>query len=111
MNLKTWLNTWLENYVKPTVKNRTYLRYAQICKLHLCPNLGNEQIDNLSAPKLQEFFTSILNGGNLKTKKGLSANGQTATKKRTRLVRKTKVQKTTSKPIENTENIKNNTNE
>ena len=74
MNLKTWLNTWLENYVKPTVKNRTYLRYAQICKLHLCPNLGDEQIDNLSATKLQEFFTSILNGGNLKTKKGLSAN-------------------------------------
>ena len=32
MKYKEWLNIWLENYVKPTAKMRTYERYSQIVK-------------------------------------------------------------------------------
>lgn len=30
MTYKEWLSIWLENYVKPTAKMRTYERYSQI---------------------------------------------------------------------------------
>ena len=74
MKYITWLNEWLENYIKPSSKQRTYERYRQIIKLHISPALGNYDITEISVIALQRFITSLLTNGNKKTKQGLSAN-------------------------------------
>ncbi len=74
MKYKEWLNIWLENYVKPTAKVRTYERYSQIVKQHIVCKLGEEELDDITPLKLQQFVTELMQVGNLLTKKGLAAN-------------------------------------
>lgn len=74
MKYKTWLEQWLVHYVKPANKTRTYERYEQICKLHIIPNLGDFELNDLTAIDMQKFVTKLLTCGNLKTGNGLSAN-------------------------------------
>ncbi|HCH74436.1 MAG TPA: hypothetical protein DEV87_04555 [Clostridiales bacterium] len=74
MKYKTWLLDWLENYVKPSSKIRTYERYFQICTLHIIPALGNYKLAEISVIDLQKFIITLLSNGNHKTGKGLSAN-------------------------------------
>ena len=69
-----WLNVWLENYVKPSVKVRTYERYALILEKHIAKDIGEHEINALSALILQNYITQLLQNGNYKTGKGLSAN-------------------------------------
>ena len=73
MLYKEWLNIWLENYVKLSVKMQTYTRYKRLCSLHIIPCLGNVEMRDLSAMGLQKFVTNQLENGNLLTGKGLSA--------------------------------------
>lgn len=74
MTYKNWLHVWLQNYVKPSVKSRTYLRYFQICTSHIIPLLGECELNKISAIKLQQFISELLVNGNLKTGNGLSPN-------------------------------------
>ena len=74
MKYKEWLNIWLKNYVKPTAKMRTYERYLQIVKQHIVCKLGEEELDDITPLKLQQFVTELMQSGNLLTKKGLAAN-------------------------------------
>lgn len=69
-----WLNIWLENYVKPSVKVRTYERYALILEKHIAKDIGEHEINALSALILQNYITKLLQNGNHKTGQGLSAN-------------------------------------
>ena len=73
-----WLNQWLENYVHPSVKIRTYERYKLIIEQHIKDNIGSRELDELSPLVLQEFITGLLRNGNCKTGKGLSANSVNA---------------------------------
>lgn len=73
MKYRNWLNEWLEHYVKPTTKIRTYERYQELTE-HIVKNIGEYEIKNLSPIILQKFATDLLENGNLKTGKGLSAN-------------------------------------
>ena len=74
MKYTTWLNEWLENYIKPSSKQRTYERYRQIISLHIIPTLGDLNITEITVITLQRFITDLLTSGNKKTKQGLSAN-------------------------------------
>lgn len=74
MDYQEWLNDWLENYVKPTSKQRTYLRYVELTQLHISPNLGKYQVAELSVDVLQRFVNNLLYCGNMKNRKGLSSN-------------------------------------
>ena len=74
MKYKDWLEEWLENYIKPSVKTRTYEHYGQIVKLHIIPALGEYDLAELSVIVLQRFVADLLNSGNKKTNKGFSAN-------------------------------------
>lgn len=74
MKYKEWLDIWIENTVRSTAKSKTYQRYKEITKLRLIPELGEYQLDGLSPLVLQKFVTQLLQGGNLKTGEGLSAN-------------------------------------
>lgn len=74
MKYKDWLKDWLEHYVKPTVKDKTYTRYAEVVRLHLIPALGEYELSDLKPIVLQRYVTELTQSGNLKTGKGLSAN-------------------------------------
>ena len=69
-----WLNLWLDNYIKPSAKERTYIRYEQLIRTHIAPKIGNMCINDLTPIVLQSFVTELLSSGNLKTGKELSAN-------------------------------------
>ncbi|WP_251546327.1 MULTISPECIES: tyrosine-type recombinase/integrase [Pumilibacter] len=74
MQYKEWLNEWLECYVKPTTKSKTYIRYSEIVRGHIIPKIGSYEIGELTPLVLQRFVTELLSGGNLKTGTGLSSN-------------------------------------
>ena len=74
MKYTVWLSDWLENYVKPSSKDKTYTRYVEIVNQHIKPHLGEYEMDDLSPIVIQKFITQLLNNGNLKTGAGLSPN-------------------------------------
>ena len=78
MKYEEWLGIWLENYIKPSVKVRTYERYALIIDKHISTDIGKREITELSALVLQNFITKLLENGNCKTGNGLSANSVNA---------------------------------
>lgn len=73
MLYKEWLETWLENYVKPSNKSRTYTRYAELVRQHL-GGVGDYELGELTPLVLQQCVMTLLQSGNLKTRQGLSAN-------------------------------------
>ena len=52
-----WLIQWLENYIRPSVKVRTYERYRIIIEPHIQEKIGGTELDNLSPFILQQFIT------------------------------------------------------
>ena len=73
MKYKDWLEEWLEHYVKPSAKIRTYERYRELT-LHIVPKIGEYELDDLSPIILQKFISDLLSFGNRKTGKGLAPN-------------------------------------
>ena len=78
MKYKDWLIQWLENYIRPSVKVRTYERYKLIIEQHINDKIGGMELNDLSTLVLQSFITELLRGGYRKTGKGLSANSVNA---------------------------------
>ncbi len=74
MKLSDWLCDWLENYVKPANKTRTYKRYCEISRLHIAPYIGDLDMDDLTLSVLQRMVATLLKSGNLRTKQPLSSN-------------------------------------
>ncbi len=74
MKYTEWLNIWLENYIKPSSKQRTYDQYCKIAKIHILPHLGNYKLEELTPFVLQKFVTDLTVNGNKRTGKGLSPN-------------------------------------
>lgn len=74
MKYTEWFNIWLENYIKPSSKQRTYDQYCKIAKIHILPHLGNYELEELTPFVLQKFVTDLTVNGNKRTGKGLSPN-------------------------------------
>lgn len=74
MKLNEWLDTWLNKYLKTTIKLRTYLKYNDIINKHINPILGEYELDDLKGNILQEFVLYKLNNGNLITNEKLADN-------------------------------------
>lgn len=74
MLYKEWLSNWLENYVQPSAKQRTYTRYKEIVEQHIITQLGELDLSEITPYVLQCYVTELLKCGNLRTGKGLSAN-------------------------------------
>ena len=73
-----WLNQWLESYIRPSVKVRTYERYRLIIEQHIKDKIGGIELNDLSPLVLQQIITVLLQSGNKKTGEGLSANSVNA---------------------------------
>ena len=67
MRYKDWLNEWLDYYVQPRTKNRTFEKYSKQINKHVLPVLGEYNMDDLTAVTLQKFVAALID-------KGLSAN-------------------------------------
>lgn len=74
MKYLEWLNIWLENYVKPTHKIRTYDLYKQAVEKKIVPYLGDYDMDELTPIVVQRYVADMLENGNSRTGKRLSSN-------------------------------------
>ncbi len=74
MIYKKWLQLWLDNYIKPSCKARTVIRYEQIIDRHLIKELGEYDLKELTPHILQQFVAGKLKNGNIRTGGGLSSN-------------------------------------
>ena len=54
-----WLIQWLENYIRPSVKVRTYERYTLIIEQHIKGKIGSIKLDDLSPILLQQFILTV----------------------------------------------------
>ena len=62
ITLKEWIEKWLEIFVKPTVKIKTYDNYKQRLQYAIVA-LGTIKLKDLTGIVLQEFFNQLLIGG------------------------------------------------
>lgn len=51
-----YLDQWLEDAVRPSVRPRTYASYAQMVRLHVKPALGHHQLAQLTPQHVQAFI-------------------------------------------------------
>ena len=58
-----YLNTWLIETAKPTIRPRTFQSYAEIVRLHLIPNVGKVPVGKLTPQNVQTLINSKLASG------------------------------------------------
>ena len=63
MKFKDWLSEWLEYYVKPRAKYRTYTNYKHQVDKHIAVKLGDYEMEDLSALELQKFVVNLSEAG------------------------------------------------
>jgi integrase len=63
LTVAVYLERWLTDYAEPATARRTYLRYREICELHLMPALGTLLLKNLRPMHIQSYYTEALKSG------------------------------------------------
>jgi len=58
-----YLDYWLAEVVKPTLRPSTYDRYETAIRLYLKPGLGGHQLTKLSVPAVQTFLNQKIKNG------------------------------------------------
>jgi integrase len=58
-----FLDRWLTDSVKPTVRPKTYDSYAQLVRLYLKPDLGHYQLSKLTPQHVQAMMTARTGAG------------------------------------------------
>src|SRR5258707_470715 len=61
--LKTYLENWLEQVYKPSVKLGSYRQYRSVVGKHLIPGLGHIPLQKLTPEKIQSFYAQKLGEG------------------------------------------------
>jgi integrase len=74
MFLKDWIERWLNNYVKPSVRHSTYISYDGFLRKHVIPVLGHVTLKSLDGERLQKFFNAKGKNGRCDTKQGGLSN-------------------------------------
>src|SRR6185295_10333282 len=74
--VKQFLERWLEDCVKPTVRPATYVSYEQQVRVHIAPALGHHQLTKLGPQHIQAYMNEkakpVPQPGKDKPKPGLS---------------------------------------
>ena len=71
LTIGKWLEIWLAEYVKDSVKPLTYKAYEVECRVHISSALGQVKMTELNPHLIQSFYNKIFRGTD--TKKPLSA--------------------------------------
>jgi len=75
-----WIDRWLTDYIKPTVRIKSYEKYESCLKSYIKPTLGGIIITKLKAPDIQRVFDEMLvTGGS--GKNGVSTSTVRATRR------------------------------
>jgi len=61
--VKDYLNYWLEETHKPTLKTSTYALYRRHLDNHIIPHLGHIQLKKLTTDQVQRFCSEMSNDG------------------------------------------------
>lgn len=62
-SLGDFLQSWLEDSVKPSVRLTTYENYSTLTRTHILPALGRVQLQKLTPPQIQHFLNAKLQSG------------------------------------------------
>lgn len=65
-----WLDTWLNDYMKMSLRPTTWASYETQAKKHIKPALGHIKLQNLTTDHLQKLYNEKLEGGRADKKKG-----------------------------------------
>lgn len=66
-----WVDRWLEDFIKPSVRTKTYEKYNSCMKSYIKPIFKDVLIKQLSAADIQRLFNEMLVNGGVK-KRGVS---------------------------------------
>lgn len=58
-----YLNTWLQDYCKPSLSPRTLQLYSYICRVHVIPVIGKITLTELKPQHLQKLYSEKLSSG------------------------------------------------
>ncbi|GCE04222.1 tyrosine-type recombinase/integrase [Dictyobacter aurantiacus] len=61
--LQEYLENWLENIHKPTIRLSTYLNYRKLLDNYLLPGLGKIKLQKLTPQQVQAFYSQKINEG------------------------------------------------
>jgi integrase len=61
--LETYLNQWLEDVHKPTLRQSSYVKYRRLLDRHILPELGHIQVQRLTPQQVQAFYARKLHEG------------------------------------------------
>lgn len=78
MQTKDWFHEWLEHYVKPASKQKTYILYRELTEQHILPRFGEMELEGITPLILQRYISERMEHGNLRTGGGLSASSVNA---------------------------------
>ena len=63
LTLGEYLNRWLRDSVRGTVRQRTWERYEQIVRVHIGPTLGKVRLKSLTTPHVRAQYREKLDAG------------------------------------------------
>ena len=85
--VRSWLDVWLESFIKPNRAPRTYVSYHDLLEQHLPARLANQPLSKLAPEDLQRHFNLISGEGHPRTAELLRAVLRSALNKAVRLRR------------------------
>jgi integrase len=59
MNVGDWLQHWLDNVAKPSVRESTWESYERCVRLHLKPRIGGYKLGQLRPHHVEKFFADL----------------------------------------------------
>ncbi len=61
----TWLQFWLDNFGRLTMRPSTFESYCGILRIHIGPNIGDIRLTELRTSDLQKFYVKLLTEGRI----------------------------------------------
>lgn len=61
--VKQFLEQWLIQVHKPTIREGSYVTYSSVLNKHVYPAIGHIQLQKLTPQQVQVFYTSMINEG------------------------------------------------
>jgi integrase len=61
--LKDYLERWLEDSVKPSVRQKTYEGYESICRVRIIPRIGRTKLSKVTPALLQNLYAELSKSG------------------------------------------------
>jgi len=68
IKLGEWLDSWMDNIIRPRTEDTTQYGYRNIINTHIKPELGNKKLQSVKPMDIQKYYT------HLSVNKGLSPN-------------------------------------